>query len=219
MITHTRAWAQVTLLVGALAVSMAATAQDKSGLYVNAYGGSSTLGSTTLTESRATLGVLEGKAKFGSGMGAGGAFGYRYGNGWAAEVAWDYRGHKIERIGNTAVEGDFASTVLFVNGYYRFDKVGAVRPFVAAGLGYITEIDIDIQRGASEREYSRRGGLAIQAMVGGEVDLSESWSLSGDVRWSQMKTGAFKSTNPDASVLNNPKYQPVSLNVGLTYRF
>jgi hypothetical protein len=34
-----------------------------------------------------------------------------------------------------------------------------------------------------------------------------------------MKTGAFKSTNPDASVLNKPKYQPVSLNVGLTYRF
>jgi outer membrane protein W len=219
MITHTHAWTRATLLVGAFAVSLAATAQDKPGLYLNVYGGSSSLASTTLTESRTALGVLEGQAKFGSGMGAGGAFGYRYGNGFAAEVAWDYRGHDIKRIGNTAVDGDFASTVLFVNGYYRFDKVGAVRPFVGAGLGYITEIDIDITRGAVEQEYSRRGGLALQAMVGGEVDLTDAWSLTGDLRWTRLNTGAFKSTNPGAAVLNKPKYQPVSLNVGLTYRF
>jgi outer membrane protein W len=219
MITRNRALSSATLIMVALTGSFSAFSADKPGLYVSAYGGSSTLGSTTVTESRAGFGVLDGKAKFGSGFGAGGALGYRYGNGLAAELAWDYRGHDLKRVGNTAVAGDFASTVLFVNGYYRFEKLAGVRPFVGAGLGYITEIDMDITRSANEREYSRRGGLALQAMVGGEVDLSERWSVSGDLRWSQMNTGTFKSSDADSSLTNKPKYAPVSLNFGVTYRF
>jgi hypothetical protein len=34
-----------------------------------------------------------------------------------------------------------------------------------------------------------------------------------------MGSGTFKSTNPDASLGGKPKYQPTSLNVGVTYRF
>jgi Outer membrane protein beta-barrel domain len=142
-------------------LSMMATlpvaAQDQSGLYVSAYGGSSSLASTSLTESRTSLSTLTGKGSFGSGIGLGGAFGYRYGNGWAAELAWDYRSHDVKRIGGTPVQGDFASTTAFINGYYRFQKLGIVRPFVGAGLGYVTEIDMDLSRGGSEQEYSRRG--------------------------------------------------------------
>jgi outer membrane protein W len=148
-----------------------------------------------------------------------GRSGYRYGNGWAAELAWDYRSHDLKRIDGVTVSGDFASTTAFLNGYYRFQKVGAVRPFVGAGVGYVTEIDMDLSRGGSEQEYSRRGGLATQAIVGGEVDLSDRWSVSADLRWTQMGSGTFKSTNPDASLGGKPKYQPTSLNVGVTYRF
>jgi len=200
-------------------VTLPVAAQDRSGLYVSAYGGSSSLASTSLTESRTSLATLTGKGSFGSGIGLGGAFGYRYGNGWAAELAWDYRSHDVKRIGGTPVQGDFASTTAFINGYYRFQKVGMVRPFVGAGLGYVTEIDMDLSRGGSEREYSRRGGLAIQAIVGGEVDLSDRWSVSADLRWSQMGSGSFKSTSAGATLSGKPKYQPTSVNLGLNYRF
>jgi outer membrane protein W len=208
------------VLIGAsLTAPLSVTAQDRAGMYLSVYGGASSMGSTTVSESRPALANLEGKASFGNGTGLGGAFGYRYGNGWAAELAWDYRSHDLKRIGATAVDGDFASTVLFVNGYYRFAKVGGVRPFLGAGLGYITEIDMDITRGGTEQEYSRRGGVATQLIVGGEVDLTANWSLTADLRWSQMGSAAFKSTKAGAALGNRPKYQPTSLQVGVTYRF
>ena len=199
--------------------TMPVVAQDRSGLYVSAYGGSSSLASTSLTESRTSLSTFTGKGSFGSGIGLGGAFGYGYGNGWGAELAWDYRSDDVKRIGGTPVQGDFASTTAFINGYYRFQKVGMVRPFVGAGLGYVTEIDLDLSRDGSEQEYSRRGGLAIQAIVGGEVELTDRWSVSADLRWSQMGSGSFKSTSAGATLSGKPKYQPTSVNLGLTYRF
>lgn len=199
--------------------TMPVVAQDRSGLYVSAYGGSSSLATTNLSESRTSLPTLTGKGSFGSGVGLGGAFGYRYGNGWAAELAWDYRSHDVKRIGGTPVQGDFASTTAFINGYYRFQKVGKVRPFVGAGLGYVTEMDMDLRRDVSEQEYSRRGGLAIQTIVGGEVELTDRWSVSADLRWSQMGSGSFKSTSAGATLSGKPKYQPTSVNLGVTYRF
>lgn len=213
-----------SLVCTALAgLSMMATlpvaAQDRSGLYVSAYGGSSSLASTNLSASRTSLPTLTGKGSFGSGIGLGGAFGYRYGNGWAAELAWDYRSHDVKRIGGTPVQGDFASTTAFINGYYRFQKVGMVRPFVGAGLGYVTEIDMDLRRDGSEQEYSRRGGLAVQAILGGEVELTDRWSVSADLRWSQMGSGSFKSTSAGATLSGKPKYQPTSVNLGVSYRF
>ena len=207
-------WVSVALLT-----SFNVAAHDRAGLYVSAYGGTSMLGSASLTESRTSMPTLAGKASFGSGIGLGGAIGQRYGNGWAAEVAWDYRSHDLKRIGGERVSGDFASTAAFINGYYRFQKVGMIRPFVGAGLGYATEIDMDITRDGAEQEYSRRGGLALQAILGGEMDLTERWSVSADVRWIRLGSGSFKSTNAGAELSGNPKYQPTALHVGVTYHF
>lgn len=209
----------VAVVGAALALPAAALAHDRAGLYISAYGGTSSLASTTATESRPAAPTLSGKTSLGSGMGMGGAIGHRYGNGWAAELAWDYRSHKLQRIGDSPVTGDFASTVAFVNGYYRFAKIGGVRPFVGAGLGYVTEVDMDIGRNGSEQEYSRRGGLATQWLVGAELDLSERWSVGADLRWSQMGSGSFKSTQAGAALGDKPKYQPTSVNLGVTYRF
>ena len=202
-----------------LILSLPVAAQEKAGWYVSAYGGSSALSSTNLSETRPAAAPIAGKATFGSGAGLGGGIGYRYGNGWAAELALDYRRHDLERVGGVAVKGDFASTVAFLNGYYRFQKVGMVRPFVGAGLGYITEIDMDLSRSGTEQEYSRFGGLATQAILGGEVDLSARWSLTADLRWMQTSGRSFKSTNAGAALGGKPKYQPASLNVGVSYRF
>jgi opacity protein-like surface antigen len=202
-----------------LLAPLAVAAQDEPGFYVGVYGGPSAMASTSFSESRATGAAVGGKVTFGSGIGFGAVVGQRYGNGWAAELALDERGNFLKRVGGIEVDGNIFSTVVFLNGYYRFPAWGAVRPFVGAGLGYVTVMDIDVERDGAEQEYSRQGGLAVQAIAGGEFSLSSRWSLSGDLRWSRMESGAFKATTAGNTLSGKPKYQPVSLNVGVSYRF
>lgn len=202
-----------------LLAPLSVAAQDEPGYYVSVYGGPSAMASTSFSESRATGPDVGGKVAFGSGIGFGAAVGQRYGNGWAAELAWDERGSFLSRVGGVAVDGNVFSTVVFLNGYYRFPAWGTLRPFVGAGLGYVIGLDIDVDRDGVEQEYSRRGGVAVQAIAGGEYSLSSRWSLSGDVRWSRMGSGTFEATTAGTTLSGKPKYQPASLNLGVNYRF
>lgn len=213
-----------TALLLATSTSLAAfdaAAHDTAGLYSTIYVGPSFLPSTNLTETRTPGTVLSGGAKFDTGLGIGGALGYRYGNGLAAEIAFDYRSHGLKNVGGTTADGDFASKTIFLNGYYRFAKWNAVRPFVGAGLGWAPEIDIDINRNGRSISYSRSGALALQGIVGGEVEISTKWSLVGDLRVMQISSGSFKSETAGASgaISGNLNYRPVSANLGLSYRF
>ncbi len=206
-------------LAAAWLAPLSAVAQDQPGLYVSVYGGPSVAGSTTLSESRAAGSAVGGKVDFGSGIGFGLAVGKRYSNGWAAELALDERGNFLDRIGGVAVDGNIFSEVVFLNGYYRYPARGALRPFVGAGLGYVVGMDIDVERDGAEQEYSRKGGLALQAMAGAEYSLSSRWSLSGDVRWTRVGSGTFEPTTPGTALVGQPKYQPLSLNLGVAFRF
>lgn len=210
----------LTCIAAALLLApLSVAAQDASGYYASIYGGPSATASTNFSESRAAGPAVGGKVDFGEGISFGAAVGRRYGNGWAAELALDERGNVLDSIGGTAVDGNIFSTVVFLNGYYRFPAQGAVRPYVGAGLGYVVGLDIDVERNGTEQEYSRRGGLAVQAIAGLEYSLSPQWSLSGDVRWSHVGSGAFKATTEGTSLSGKPKYQPVSLNLSVSYRF
>lgn len=197
------------------------SAHDVSGFYSTIYVGPSILPSTNLTETRSGSTTSTGRARFDSGFGAGGAFGYRYGNGLAAEIAFDYRSHSLNRLGGASVEGDFASKTLFLNGYYRFAKWGVVRPFAGAGVGWTQEIDLDIKRDGRAISYSRSGALALQGILGGEVELSERWSLVGDLRVMQIGSGRFKTETQGTggAISGNLGYSPISANFGLSYRF
>lgn len=202
-----------------LLAPLSVAAQDDAGFYANVYGGPGAMASTSFSESRATDPAVGGKVTFGKGIGFGAAVGQRYSNGWAAELAWDERGNFLKRVGGVAVDGNVFSTVVFLNGYYRFPVWGTVRPFIGAGLGYVVGLDIDVDRDGTEQEYSRKGGVAVQAIAGGEYRMSSRWSLSGDVRWSRMGSGTFKATTAGTTLVGEPKYQPVSLNLGVSYRF
>jgi outer membrane protein W len=204
-----------TLALAPLSVA----AQDQPGTYVSLYGGSNTMASTRFSETRTTGSALAGKVKPGWGIGFGAAVGQRYSNGWVAELALDERGNVLDRVGGVAVDGDIFSTVIFLNGYYRLPAWGTVRPFFGAGLGHVVVLDIDVERDGTAQEYSRSGGLAVQAIGGGEISLSPRWSLSADVRWMQVSSGAFKAATPGNTLSGKPKYQPTSLNLGVSYRF
>jgi outer membrane protein W len=194
-------------------------AHDEGGSYVNIYGGANTTASTRFSESRAAGTTVGGKVRFGSGIGFGAAVGQQFGNGWAAELALDERGNFLERVDGVAIDGNVFSEVVYLNGYYRFPAWGTVRPVIGAGLGYIIGLDIDIDRDGTEQEYSRRGGLAVQAIAGGEYSLSSRWSMSADVRWSRLSSGTFKATTAGTTLGGKPKYHPLSLNLGVSFRF
>ena len=60
------------------------------GLYATVYAQTSNLGSTTFNEI-GNAGLGSGlKANFGTGLGLGGDIGFRYGNGWASELEWNW---------------------------------------------------------------------------------------------------------------------------------
>lgn len=202
-----------------LLVPLSVAAQDKPGFYASVYGGPSATSSTSFSESRTTGPAVGGKVDFGNGIGFGVAVGHRYSNGWAVELALDERGNLLKSVGGVAVDGNIFSEVVFLNGYYRFPARGTVRPFIGAGLGYVIGMDIDVERNGTEQEYSRRGGLAVQAIAGVEYSLSSHWDVSGDVRWSNVRSGTFKATTEGTALSGKPKYQPVSLNLSLSYRF
>jgi hypothetical protein len=202
-----------------LLAPLSAAAQDEATFYASAYGGVPAAPSTSFSEFRPTGPGVGGTAKFGGGLGFGAAVGRRFGNGWAVELAWDERGNYLRRVGGVSVDGNIFSELVLLNGYYRFPARGALRPFIGAGLGYVVAVDIDVDRNGSEQEYSRKGGVAVQAIVGAEYSLAPRWRLSGDARWTSVDSGTFKASDAGNVLIGKPKYRPASLNVGVTYLF
>jgi opacity protein-like surface antigen len=210
----------VTYLTAVLLLApLAAVAQDEATFYASAYGGVPAAPSTSFSEFRPTGPGVGGTAKFGGGLGFGAAAGRRFGNGWAVELAWDERGNYLRRVGGVSVDGNIFSELVLLNGYYRFPARGALRPFIGAGLGYVVAVDIDVDRNGSEQEYSRKGGVAVQAIVGAEYILAPRWRLSGDARWTSVESGTFKASDAGNVLIGKPRYRPASLNVGVTYLF
>jgi opacity protein-like surface antigen len=201
-------------LLCASLIPAAALAQTQSkGFYVTIYGQHSQIGSSNTNESGALGGGSGLRAEFGSGTGFGGDIGYRYGNGWAAELEWNYRRHSLDRLlqgsSNLARDGDFASNILLINGLRRFAARGAWTPYAGAGIGWVQEIDIDISpsSGSAERGYS-------------SSTLTPQWRLTADARW--LRAGSVRLNNE----VGNPggsagplKYNPLSVQVGIRRSF
>ncbi|MEG2902659.1 MAG: OmpW family outer membrane protein [Massilia sp.] len=202
-----------------LLIPLSAAAQDEAGFYASAYGGVPAAPSTSFSEFRPTGPGVGGTTKFGGGLGFGAAVGRRFGNGWAVELALDERGNYLRRVGGVEVDGNIFSELVLLNVYYRFPARGALRPFIGAGLGYVIALDIDVDRNGSEQEYSREGGVGVQAIVGVEYSQAPLWRLTGDARRTSVESGTFKESHDGNMLIGKPKYRPASLNFGVTYLF
>ena len=214
-------------LLCASVMPAAALAQTESkGFYATLYGQYSQIGSSNFTESGAQ-GFGDGlRAEFGGGMGLGGDIGYRYGNGWAAEVEWNYRNHSLDEVrqggARLSRDGDFASNILLINGLRRFVTDSQWTPYLGAGVGWVQEIDIDIKPGGGGRErgYSDSSEFATQLIAGVEYALTPQWRLTADTRY--MRVGSVRldneTGNPGGSA-GSLKYNPFSVQVGIRYSF
>lgn len=214
------------LLCASLMPAAAIAQADSKGFYATIYAQQSRIDASNFTESGA-MGAGSGlRAEFGTGLGFGGDIGYRYGNGWASEIEWNYRSHALNalRQGSSKLtrDGDFASNILLINGLRRFSMGGGWTPYVGAGIGWVQEIDIDMtpSNAGAERGYSAGSKSAFQLIGGVEYELTPRWRLTADARW--LRVGSVRLDNE----LGNPggsasplKYNPISVQVGLRYSF
>lgn len=215
----------LSLSAGLAALAAPAAAQgEPPGFYGTLYVQFSRLGSTSFDETGGG-GLGPGlKASFGSGVGFGGDLGYRYGNGWAAEVEWNYRRHDLDALrsggATVATEGDYASNTLFVNGLRRFaGPASGWTPYLGAGIGWVQEIDFDIASAGVERGYSKGGALAIQLIGGVERALGTHWSLAADLRWMRVGGVGLAAEEGVTGRIAKPAYNPLSVQIGLRRRF
>lgn len=210
------------LIIGTADNAMAQA--EPRGLYATVYAQASKLGSTSFDEA-GNAGFGSGlTARFETGVGFGGDIGFRYGNGWASELEWNWRRHdlkSLKRGGSTlASSGDFASNIIFVNGLRRFvGQAGGWTPYVGAGLGWVQEIDFDINSTSKDRAWSKQGKVAVQLIGGAEIPLGDAWKLAADVRFLRVGNIELPAEEGVTGRLSQPRYNPVSVQVGLRRAF
>lgn len=214
------------LLCLALTPTATLAQAEPKGFYATIYGQFSRISASNLNES-GTLGAGNGlRAEFGRGAGFGGDIGWRYGNGWAAEVEWNYRRHALDALRQGSVplarDGDFASNILLINGLRRFASGGGWTPYLGVGIGWVEEIDIDITPGSggAERGYSSGSKAVLQLTAGVEYALTPPWRLTADARW--LRAGSVRldneAGNPGGSI-GPLRYNPLSVQFGVRYSF
>lgn len=77
--------------------------------------------------------------------------------------------------------GDYASVAVTGNAIYSFTTSGAWRPYVGAGLGFLQEIDADLQPAIGE--VNDRGAFAYQVLGGVGYRLSDAIELTLEGRY------------------------------------
>jgi opacity protein-like surface antigen len=105
--------------------------------------------------------------QYAAGLASGAAIGYDLNKSWGFEVDYTYRSGDIDSIGAggaIANGGDYASVAITGNVIYSFTTDGPWRPYVGAGVGFLQEIDADLE--PTGAEVSDRGPLAYQLLAG-----------------------------------------------------
>lgn len=194
---------------------------DEPGWYLRAHGGLSNLddtsGRTTATGSDAKLVLSTDSGSF-----LGMAGGYNYGNGWRAEVAWDYRSNDstgvIDGI-DVFTAGDYASNTFFLNGVYGIDIGSPWRPYLGAGLAWVQEIDVDLEADGTEQSYSSSGEVGFQAFAGVDYPISSQWVINFELRYTNIGAIDLDAEAEAFGTVTGLDYAHTSLQIGLTYRF
>lgn len=209
------------MLVLGLALAAPVVRADEAGWYLKPYGGLSQLSDTKGDR-------VDGTAQWADvsvdpGFLAGLGFGYRYNARWAAEVAWEYRTNDSEtRLADGTVfdDGNYASNVFFLNGYYYLSPRGKWQPYLGAGLGWVQEIDIDLEGAGPEQSFAGDGDVMLQVFAGVDYAFNDRLSMNLELRYARLSgVDLDAESGPAGGSIEDLDYDPVSLAAGITYRF
>jgi opacity protein-like surface antigen len=162
-----------------------------------------------------------GEANLDTGAVVGLAAGYRFNRNFAADLDYAYRSNDIDKIegsGGTTIAdgGDLASVAIMANGYYYFDFADTWSPYIGLGLGFLQEIDSDVQlTGVNSQKDLEDQVFAWQAMVGAEVPIDQNWRFYGEGRFMSAPSPDLSNSNGSYSV----DYINLSLIFGIGYQF
>lgn len=155
---------------------------------------------------------------FAGGLGVG----YRYTDRFAVEVGWEYRSNDSEvLLADTSEfdDGNYASNIFYLNGHYLFERSGQWQPYVGAGLTWVEEVDIDLERGGNELSYSGDGDTGYQVFAGVTYDWSDRWQLQTELRYGSISGIELSGEGNDAGEFDDLDYETTTLQIGLVYNY
>lgn len=157
-----------------------------------------------------------------TGFTAGLGVGYRYTEAIAVELGWEYRSNDSSTTlsGNSKFDdGNYASSIFFLNGHYLFAENGNWQPYVGAGLTFAEEVDIDLERDGDELSYSGDGEVGYQLFAGVNYRLDASWQIQSELRYGKISDIDLDGESGDPGKIEDIDYETTTLQVGLVYAF
>ncbi|MEO0576224.1 MAG: porin family protein [Pseudomonadota bacterium] len=206
----------------ALFTSMNVAADDAKGAYVSAVAGVGFLGSQDLNYRDATT-TSTAEADFSASFAGGATLGYRFNDAWRIEGELMYRRNDMDAITldgvGVSAEGDFASLSTGISALYDFrpfdnDRLSA---YVGIGAVFVQEIDIDFEVDSQEVSFET-DEVGIQLQLGGRYDFNDAWFLDVGLRYLNVSEVEMQFPS-DTSRIVEADYSPVTLSVGLGWRF
>jgi opacity protein-like surface antigen len=201
--------------------ALAADSTGESHWFATAAVGTNFMSDQSLAFSGATL-TGSTEASFDTGLSIGVAGGYAFDRNWRVEAEFVYQlvDHDgVELAGNSLPSGGYGSFSLALNGLYSFDAFGsdALRPYIGAGLAWLTEVGIDFEQGRNELFYSG-DGFGVQLLGGARYDLGERYFVDAGLRY---LVGGEVTMEGDGRTPGRVKadYEPWGVTLGVGLRF
>ncbi|MBX2881918.1 MAG: outer membrane beta-barrel protein [Granulosicoccus sp.] len=140
---------------------------------------------------------------------------------WTSEFGWEYRSNDSSTTAANGVslpDGNYASNTFYFNGRYALTEGRRFTPWLGGGLTWIQEIDLDSENSDGERSFSDSGSIGFQLMAGVDYDLTERLYLTGELRYSSLRSIDLSEEGGSGQV-TDIDYQPATLGIGIGYRF
>ncbi len=177
-----------------------------------------------VTGNSSAVGAVDGAldVDLDSGFTAGFAVGYALNERWDAEFAWEYRSNDSATTladGTRFADGNYASNLISVSAAYAFSPRGRWQPYIGAGLTWAQEIDIDLETAGVETSFEGDGDVGYRLFAGVDYELAERWSVNGELRYGSTTGITLANEAAPGSEFTDLDYEPLTLAVGLRYRF
>lgn len=207
------------LVIVMFGVSMNAFANER--YYARIYGGASILGNQDISQTGFKATGVTGEMMGSLGYRAGFSFGFNWNKNFSSELTFDYitNSTKTTFTDGSNYKGDYSSRLHFLNTYYHFNSSSKFRPYVGVGLGFIEEIDIDLEDSSGEQSFSDDGEFGYQIIAGTDYKIKNNWDINIELANIGFSGPNFKKEGGTSVIHDNEGYEVWNVNLGLKYSF
>jgi hypothetical protein len=159
------------LLLPASAVALVAATDTPRNLWTSGWFAAASAGVSIVPGGDVTLAGVTYEGDFSNGLLFKAAVGKTWNANWSTSLEWFYRTNSVNDLVSpqlTITGGDLASNSAFVTVNYALDERWSwrgVRPYAGLGVGFIQEVDLDLDGFANE-EFSTKSEFAYQWLIG-----------------------------------------------------